>query len=270
MTKLSANLGFLWPELDLLDAIAAAKSAGFEAVEVHWPYITHAVEVAIVLEDLGMPLISLNTVGGDLAVGEFGLAALPGREEQARAAIDKAMAYAADVSARYVHVLAGKLPGDRFDRDEAAQTYIRNLRYASERGTEFGVGILIEPISGQSQPDYYLERVDQAADVIATVDADNVRILLDCFHTQLTEGQGNVGDRAANALAELCGRYLPMIGHIQIASVPERQEPDHGDVDYTRFLSLIDDLGYDGYVGAEYHPAGRTDDGLDWMQKVIG
>ena len=250
MTRLSANLGFLWPELELLDAIRAAKAAGFEAVEVHWPYITHALEVALVLEELGMPLVVLNTVGGDLANGEYGLAAVPGREGDARAGIDKALAYAVDVSARFVHVLAGKS-----DSSEARATFVENLRYAAARGTEFGVGVLIEPISSQTQPDYFLTHVDQAAAIVADVGDPNLRIMFDCYHTQLTEG--DVLSRIES--------HLHLIGHIQIAAVPDRAEPDHGELDYPDLLRRIDALGYDGFIGAEYKPAGRTGDGLGWM-----
>lgn len=253
MTRLSANLGFLWPELELLDAVRAASDAGFAAVEVHWPYITHAVEVALVLEELGLPLISLNTVGGDLASGEFGLSAVPGREEDARLNIDKAFAYAADVSARYVHVLAGKAHGDK-----ARDTFVQNLRYAAERGREFDVGVLIEPVSAATQSDYFLTHVDQAASIVADVGEPNVKILFDCYHVQLTEGD----------LLTRIRTHLPMIGHIQIAAVPDRAEPDHGEVDYPELLAQIDALGYHGFVGAEYKPAGRTSDGLGWMASV--
>ncbi len=253
MTKLSANLGFLWPELELLEAIRVAKDVGFDAVEMHWPYITHALEMALILEELHMPLIALNTVGGDLNAGEFGLSAIPGREEDARANIDKAFAYAADVSARFVHVLAGRSSGD-----EARATFIENLNYAAGRGQEFGVGVLIEPISEQSQSGYFLTHVDQAASIVDDVGAPNVKIMFDCFHVELTEG---------NLLSRI-EQHLPKIGHIQIAAVPDRIEPNHGAVDYPTLLRAVDALGYDGYVGAEYKPTGRTSDGLAWMADI--
>jgi hydroxypyruvate isomerase len=253
MTRLSANLGFLWPELDLLDAIKAAKHAGFEAVEVHWPYITHALEVALLLEELDLPLICLNTVGGDLANGEFGLSAVPGREDDARANIDKAFDYALDVSARFVHVLAGKSEGE-----QARACFIENLQYAATKGQEYGVGVLIEPISHQTQPGYHLTHVDQAADLIADVARPNVFMLFDCYHVQLTEG---------DLLARI-ETHLDVIGHIQIASVPYRNEPDQGEVDYPKLLAQVDELGYDGFVGAEYKPSGRTSDGLAWMRTI--
>lgn len=255
MTRLSANLGFLWPELELLEAIRAAKDVGFDAVEMHWPYITHAVEMALVLEELHLPLISLNTVAGDLNAGEFGLAALPGREDDAKAAIDKALAYGADVSARFIHVLAGRSSGD-----EARSVFVDNLRYATEKADEFGLGVLIEPISEQSQPDYFLTHVDQAADILTEVNRPNLKLLFDCYHVQLTEG---------DLLARI-EKHLPNIGHIQIAAVPDRNEPDHGDVDYPALLAQVADLGYEGFIGAEYKPVGRTSDGLRWMAAIDG
>ncbi|MEM7274797.1 MAG: TIM barrel protein [Actinomycetota bacterium] len=254
MTRLSANLGFLWPELELLDAIRAAHDAGFEAVEVHWPYITHALEVALVLEELGIPLICLNTVGGDLAGGEFGLSALPGRQEEAQASIDKALAYAVDVSAQFIHVLAGKASGE-----SARDAYIENLRYAAQKGRDFGVGVLIEPISAGTQDGYYLTHVDQAAAIVRDTGEPNVKILFDCYHVQLTEGD----------LIERVRSHLGIIGHIQIASVPDRTEPDHGEVDYPALLAQIDELGYRGHIGAEYKPTGRTADGLGWMRSLL-
>ena len=252
---LSANLGFLWPELELLDAIRAAHGAGFGAVEVHWPYITHALEVALVLEELGLSMISLNTVGGDLATGEFGVAALPNRDDDARAAIDKAFAYAVDVSARFVHVLAGKT-----DDSRATDTFVSNLLYASARGYEFGVGVLIEPISPEAQPGYFLSRVDQAADILARVDEPNVQMLFDCFHAHMIHGN----------VEQLLDEHFDRVGHIQIASVPDRTEPDHGDLDYGPLMARLTEWGYGGHVGAEYRPASTTDAGLAWLSSLSG
>ncbi len=254
MIKLSANLGYLWPELDLLDAIDAATEAGFDAVEVHWPYITHALDVALKLELLQIPMISLNTVAGDLAQGDFGLAAVADREPEARSAIDKALAYAADTSCKFVHILAGVADGTK-----ATQTYESNLRYASEKGEEFGVGVLIEPLNTEDNPGYFLNYLDQAAQCIANVGASNINILFDCYHTQKMEG----GD-----VVEKVTEYFDLIGHVQIASVPDRGSPDKGEVDYPVFLTQLDKLGYDGYVGAEYKPVGPTAESLGWMETV--
>lgn len=249
--KLSANLGMLWTELDLLEAMHAAHSAGFAAVETYWPYITRSVDVALVLEELGIPMISLNTVGGDLAKREFGLAALPGREDEARAAIDKAMAYALDVSARHVHVLAG-----RVERDAAStEVYMQNISYAGERGAAYGIDVLIEPISHVSQTDYFLHDVDQAAEILAALDAPNVRMLFDCFH--VASSGGNV--------AELLEEHLDLVGHVQLASVPERGAPVPGSADTQAMHRVLEAGGYEGFVAGEYIPAGRTEDSLAWM-----
>lgn len=251
--KIAANLGYLWTELELCDAIRQAQRYGFDAVEFHWPYITHALDVALTLEELAMPLVCLNTVAGDLPAGEFGLAAVPGREQQARAAIDKAFAYAADSSAAAIHVLAGVAEGA-----QAAATYISNLRYAADQGQSYGVGVLIEPISSAARPGYFLRTINQAVDVIDQLPTDNVSVLFDCYH-------------AANEGYELLAtieRFLPRIGHIQFSAIPDRTEPDHGEVNYAALLPAVVDLGYRGFFGAEYIPATTTIDGLDWLAQV--
>jgi len=248
--KLSANLGFLWQELELSDAIRAAKAAGFDAVEVHWPYITHALEVALTLEETGLPLLSLNTVPGNLAAGDFGLAAVPGRENEAQSAIDKALSYAADVAARWVHVLAGLAEGGQAD-----STFVANMRYAALRGREYGVGILIEPMSAAVKPGYFLNDFAQAADVIDRIGEPNVKVLLDCYHAVSA-------DQEPLAVVRYLGDRL---GHVQFSSYPDRTEPDHGLVDYVELLPQLVAAGYAGYFGAEYHPTKRTAESLEWM-----
>lgn len=249
--KLSANLGFLWQELELCDAIRAAGAAGFDAVEVHWPYITHALDVALTLEETGLPLLSLNTTPGNLAAGDFGLAAVPGREAEAQSAIDKALSYAADVAARWVHVLSGLAEGVQADA-----TFVANMRYAASRGREFGVGILIEPMAAAAKPGYFLNDFAQAADLIDRIGEPNVKVLLDCYHAASA-------DQEPLAVVRYLGERL---GHIQFSSIPDRAEPDHGHVDYVELLPQLVAAGYTGYFGAEYHPTTRTDNSLDWME----
>jgi hydroxypyruvate isomerase len=248
--KLSANLGMLWTELELCDAVRAAKRAGFDAVEVHWPYITHSLEVALTLEETGLPLLSLNTVAGDLAQGDFGLAAVPGREPEARTTIDKAFAYAADTSAVWVHVLAGLSEGS-----QAEIAYLNNLRYAAKKGREYGVGVLIEPMCEAARPGYFLRTVEQAARMVAEIGEPNVRMLFDCYHAAMS------GCDLQTAISD----NLDDIGHIQFASIPDRAEPDGGEVDYSRLIPSIVEAGYTGFFGAEYRPALTTDLGLGWM-----
>lgn len=248
--KLSANLGMLWTELELCDAIRAAGRAGFDAVEVYWPYITHALDVALTLEETGLALISLNTVAGDLAQGDFGLAAVPNREPEARTAIDKAFAYAADCSSLWVHVLAGLNEGS-----QAEIAYLNNLRYAEKKGREYGVGVLIEPMSEAARPGYFLRTIEQAARIVDEVGEPNVKILFDCYHGAMS------GCDLRTAVID----NLADIGHIQFASIPDRVEPDTGAVDFSRLIPEIIEAGYTGYFGAEYRPALTTDLGLGWM-----
>ncbi len=251
--KLSANLGYLWPDLEVLEAIQAAKEAGFEGVEFHWPYVTHALDVALAAEATGLAIVSLNTVGGDLARGDFGLAALPGRSDEARASVDKALAYAADVAAQHVHVLAGKASGAAAER-----AYLDTLGYAAERSATYGIGILIEPMNPVDAPGYYLDDIETAVRTIREVGSPQVRLLFDCYHIARIHGDVEPSIAA----------YGDLIGHVQIASVPDRNEPDTGSVDYAQVFSALDRIGYTGFIGAEYRPKSTTDRGLAWMRML--
>lgn len=247
MTRFSANLGFLWTELALPEAIRRAKSAGFEAVELHWPYETDEAEINAALSETGLPLLGLNTVRGDVAAGDNGLAAIAGREEEARAAIMQAIDYAHATNCSAIHVMAGR------DGDE--ETFITNLRFAAEEARDLGKVILIEPLNLRDAPDYFLHNVEQAAELIALVGANNVKIMFDAYHVQIMQGD----------LTKRLQAHLPMIGHIQIAACPTRTEPNEGEVCFERFLASVDDMGWDGFVGAEYKPRSTTDAGLGWM-----
>lgn len=248
--KFSANLGFLWPELTLVEGIHAAHKAGFDAVECHWPYDVPTADVRAALAATHFQMLGLNTVRGDVTGGENGLAALPGREREARAAIDQAITYAHDTGTRNVHVMAGFASGDK-----ARDTFIANLGYAAEQGKAKGVDILIEPLNHYDAPGYFLNRTDQARDIIETLGEPNVRLMFDCYHVQIMEGD------LSRRLADL----LPIIGHVQFASVPQRAEPDIGEVAYGHIFAVLEDLGYDAPLGAEYKPRGSTDEGLTWL-----
>jgi len=255
MTKFSANLGFLWSELSLPAAIHAARDAGFDAVECHWPYDVPAPEVAAALRATGLPMLGLNTRRGDVAGGENGLAALPGREEDARAAIDEALTYAAAISAGAVHVMAGFAQGS-----EAHYSFVANLGYACEAAAVHGIKILIEPLNDYDAPGYFLTTTEQAKEIIAQVGKPNIALMFDCYHVQLMEGD------LSHRLADL----LPVIGHIQFASVPERGAPDRGEINYSHIFEVIKDLGYSTPLGAEYKPAGPTEKTLDWLAQYRG
>ena len=250
MTQFSANLGFLWNDLSLPDAIRAAKAAGFDAVECHWPYEVSAEEVKAALDETGLQMLGLNTRRGDVAGGENGLSALVGRENDARAAIDEALEYAKAIGAPKVHVMAG------FAKGEAAHaTFVSNLAYACEVAKTQGTVILIEPLNHYDAPGYFLQKTDQAIEIIDEVGADNLALMFDCYHVQLMEGD----------LSHRLEALLPKIGHIQFASVPDRGAPDEGEVNYAYLFRLIESLGYKAPLGAEYKPGKPTDESLGWM-----
>ena len=250
MSKLSANLGFLWPELSLVAAIAAAKESGFDAVECHWPYEVLATDVKAALDDAQIPMLGLNTRRGNVDAGEAGLTAVVGREREARAYLDAAIEYGAAIGCRSVHVMSGVASGN-----QAHDVLVENLKYASEQAAKQSMNILIEPINTRDIPGYFLNTVEQAADVVQQLSAPNVKIMFDCYHVQIMQGD----------LLVRLEKYLPFIGHIQIAAVPDRGEPGQGELDYRSICQAIDSIGYQGYIGAEYKPRTTTDDGLAWM-----
>lgn len=254
MVRLAANLGFLWTELDLPDAILAAGRAGFGAVECHYPYESPPQAVAAALAEAGIPMLGLNTVLG--GPGEFGLAALSGRVAEAREAIDQAIEYGAAIGAGHVSVIGGVT--GRTDAAEA--TYRESLRYAADHAGEKGMRVVIEPLSQRAVPGAHLSRLDDALETLQAVSRYNLSIMLDVFHTHSTEGP-----YAEGTLAKIIGAALPAISHIQFASVPDRSEPDHGDVNFTVLLPELQSMGYTGWFGAEYRPRTTTDEGLGWM-----
>lgn len=248
--KFSANLGFLWTELPLPDAIHAARAAGFDAVECHYPYEVPAADVAAALADTNLSMVSLNTRPGNAVAGEVGLSALPGREDEARAAIDEALDYAQSTGTGAVHVLAGVVKG------AAAQAaYTENLIYACDKALASGLTILIEPLNPYDVPGYFLQATRQAKTILRDVNRPNLRLLFDCYHVQLVEG-------------DLCNKLralMPLIGHIQFAGVPDRGPPDLGEVNFAHVFAQIAQLGFDGPIGAEYRPDGSTDESLGWL-----
>lgn len=244
--RFSANLGFLWTELALPDAIRAAAAAGFHAVECHWPYDVPAQDVADALRETGLPMLGLNTRRG--AAGENGLSALPGRGADARAAVDQALAYAAATDTGAVHVMAGFAQGAA-----AHAAFVDTLRYACDRAD--GRTILIEPLNHYDAPDYFLRTTTQAEAIIAEVGAPNLKLMFDCYHVQLMEGD----------VTHRLERLLPLIGHVQVASVPDRGAPDHGELHYGHVWDVLTRLGWDAPVGAEYKPGGATEPTLGWM-----
>lgn len=251
MTQFSANLGFLWTELPLPDAVRAAKIAGFDAVECHSPFATDPQHLKAALAETGLRMLSLNTCRGNVDRGENGLCALPDRVGDARAAIDQALSYAIAIDVPKVHVMAGLAQGP-----DAHATYIENLCYACTAAAPYGITILIEPFNPYDAPGYFLQTTHQAVEIILQLGADNLKLLFDCYHVQRTEGD------LSHKLVDLKDK----IGHIQFSSVPDRSTPDQGEVNYAHIFAVIKAMGYDQPLGAEYKPQGPTERTLNWIR----
>ncbi len=251
MPRFSANLGFLWLEHDLPARIRAAAAAGFDAVECHFPYGDEPAAIRAALDETGLGMVSLNTALGANGADDFGVAARPDRVAEARRLIRDAVDYAEAIGCANVSVLAGRT--GRADGCEA--TFVDNLRHAAELASAAGVGVLVEPISVVAVDGYHCHTVAQGLDALDAVDRPGVRLMLDTFHV------GVAGDDPIALLTD----HLDRIGHVQVASVPDRSEPDHGEVDQDAVFALLDRLGYTGTVGAEYRPATTTEAGLGWF-----
>ena len=252
MISFSANLGFLWSERDLPMRIRAAADAGFQAVEFHFPYDTPAGVLAAQLKTCGISPVSLNTIRGRPNSSDFGLAAVPGREVEARNAIDQAVTYASAAGIPSIHVLAGLSLG----LDGAVETFNANLTYALQRTADSGQVILIEPINNRDAPGYALPTLEDALRIQDQVGDDRLKIMFDCYHLQIMGGD----------LLRRFAAHRDRIGHVQFASVPNRGEPDMGEVDFRWLLPAFQDAGYSGTFGAEYQPRTTTDAGLGWMR----
>lgn len=258
MPRFAANLSMLYAEHPFLDRFAAAAADGFRAVEFLFPYEHPPAEVARRLRDNGLQQALFNLWPGDFAAGERGLAAQPGHEARFAQAVDRALDYALALGCTRLHAMAGLVPDGANAAHRAAMraTFVDNLRRAAERLAPHGVTLLIEPINTRDIPGYFLNFQQQAHDIVAEVGAANVSVQMDLYHCQIMEGD----------LAARVRRHLAGVGHVQIAGVPQRHEPDDGEVNYPYLFGLLDELGYDGFVGCEYRPRAGTSAGLGWLR----
>jgi hydroxypyruvate isomerase len=256
MPRYSANISILFPELPFLERFAAAKAAGFDAVEFWFPYEHPKAELKRIMDGEGLTLVGLNTAPGDVAAGEWGMAALPGREADFDRDLAQALDYATALGARAVHVMASMTGG--LDHGACRRTYSANLARAARRAEGSGVTLLIEPLNSRDRPGYHLSRSDDAIAVIAEVGTPDLKLMFDVYHVQVMEG---------DIIRRLRGHF-PHIGHIQIAAVPTRHEPDEGELNYRAILAEIDALGWSGFVGCEYKPRAGTLQGLGWRQAL--
>ncbi|CAM5595717.1 MULTISPECIES: 2-oxo-tetronate isomerase [Streptomyces] len=261
MPRFAANLSTMYTEHDFLDRFAAASADGFESVEYLFPYPYDATELRRRLDDHGLRQVLFNAPPGAWESGERGLAALPGREAELRSGVERALEYAAELGCPRVHMMAG-LVGPAQDPAEHRDTYLANLARAAERAAAAGVDILIEPINGRDMPGYFLSRQAEAHTVVREVGASNLKVQLDLYHCQIVEGD----------LTTTLRRDLPTgrVGHLQIAGVPDRHEPDRGELDIRHLFGVIDELGFDGWIGCEYIPRAGTSEGLGWRDDYRG
>ncbi len=258
MPKFAANLSMMYQEHAFLDRFAAARKDGFKGVEFLFPYDFPANDIKRRLVDQGLTQALFNAPAGDFANGERGLASLPGREPEFRASIAKALEYSAVLGNKHLHVMAGLIkPGD--SRAVHRATYLSNLDYAASQARTLDLTVVIEPINTRDIPGFFINRQDEAHQICSEIGASNLKVQMDFYHCQIVEGD----------LAMKLKQYIANIGHIQIAGVPERHEPDIGEVNYPYLLNLIDQVGYTGWVGCEYRPRAATSDGLSWLKPYL-
>ena len=261
MPRFSANVSFLYTELPFLERFAAAAHDGFRAVEFAFAYEFPAAKIAARLAANHLAQVLINAPPGNIAGGERGLGALAGREEEFAASIATALDFASELRCPRVHVMAGVLPegADRAVRERARATFVNNLRFAAREALRHDVALTIEPINTRDIPGYFLNTQAEAHAIREEVGASNVGVQMDLYHAQIVEGD----------LSEKLRRWLPHIGHIQIAGVPHRHEPDVGEINYLYLFDLLDELGYQGWVGCEYRPRNGTSAGLGWMKALL-
>lgn len=253
MPKFAANLSMMFNEWDFLDRFAAAAEQGFTAVEFLFPYAYRPEDVAARLSRSNLTQALFNLPPGDWDKGERGMASVPGREAEFRASVATALPYAKATGVKRLHVMSGH--GDRND-PKARAAYAANLRHACEAASPLGIDILIEPINGRDMPGYFLNDFPYAVALIAELGLPNLKLQYDIYHRQILHGD------VMKSLEAL----LPVVGHVQTASVPKRNEPGTGELDDARIFRHLDAIGYQGYVGCEYRPAAGTVDGLGWFR----
>jgi len=253
MPRFSANLSYLFSDLPLLDRITAAADTGFRGVEIQFPYDTPASDLMTALEKNDVKLVLINAPPGDWQAGDRGLGALPGREQAFRDSVDEAIYYATALECPRIHVMSG-IPKPEIGREIAISTLVDNLRYAANVCAEAGIKVLIEPLNPADVPGYIVGHTMQARAIMAVVNSGNLYLQYDLYH----------GGMNGENLHEMIRSNLDVIDHMQVAGVPERHEPNTGNVDFTPIFESLDMIGYQGWIGCEYRPRKNTLEGLSW------
>jgi 2-dehydrotetronate isomerase len=258
MPKFAANLSMMYQEYAFLDRFGAAAKDGFKAVEFLFPYAVAAADIKARLNEHGLVLALFNAPPGNWEAGERGIASLPGREDEFRQTIATALEYTRALGNERLHIMAGLIKPME-DRARHRAVYFSNLEYAAREAASAGVTVVIEPINTRDIPGFFLNRQDEAHAICAEIGAPNLKVQMDLYHCQIVEGD----------LATKLERYIGGVGHIQIAGVPERHEPDVGEINYPYLFGLIDGLNYAGWVGCEYRPRAGTSPGLGWLRPYL-
>ena len=261
MPRFAANLSMMFNEVPFLERFAEAAHAGFRGVEFLSPYDYQPGEIAERAREHKLEVVLFNAAMGDRAAGDRGLASLPGREHEFAAELSNALRYAKALGTPRLHVMAGLLPdgADAGERARRLRTYVRNLGHACDEARAFGVTVLIEPINPRDIPNYLLNTQAEAHRIREEIGAPNLKVQMDFYHCQIVEGD----------LADTFRHWQPHIGHVQIAGVPGRHEPDIGEINYPYLFRLLDDARYEGWIGCEYRPRGTTAEGLNWFYRLI-
>lgn len=250
MPRFAANLGYLFTDRPLVERPAAAARAGFAAIELQFPYEVPASAMKAQIQAHDLTMLGINTAMG--RSGDVGLAAVPGRERDFATLFQQALEYVVAIGGTAIHCMAGIVPPEQ--RPAADKVFVVNLTRAADLAREKGITLLIEPLNPRDRPDYFLTRLEHAADIISRVERDNVKIQFDFYHAQIVGGD----------LIKRFEAFFTVVGHVQIAAVPSRSEPDDGEVNYPAIFAMLDRIGYAGWVGCEYRPRGKTEDGLGW------
>lgn len=257
MPRFAANLTLMFTEVPFLDRFAQAAEAGFEAVEFLFPYDHPPEAVAERLTTHGLTQALFNLPPGDWAAGERGLAALPDRFEELKAGVETALTYARATGVKRLHLMAGM--ADRND-PKAQDSYRRAVAWTAERLNKEGLDLVLEPINARNMPGYFLNDFSYAADLIRDLALPNLKLQFDLYHCQILHGDVTMRLRA----------LMPIVGHVQTASVPERHEPGSGEMNDAFLFAELDRLGYDGFIGCEYNPRAGTREGLGWFDAYKG
>lgn len=257
MLNFAANLSLMYTEHPFLERFAAAARDGFRGVEFLFPYQESPTRLRACLDDTGLKQVLFNAPPGDFAKGERGLAAVPGRRAEFRHGIEQALEYAQALSCTRVHVMAGCLAADQ-TREAYAACYQDNLAWAATQAASVGVTLLIEPINTRDMPGYFLNYQHEAHALVQAIGSEFLKVQMDLYHCQITEG--DVGTKLR--------QYLPTgrVAHLQIAGVPQRQEPNAGELNYQYLFGILEELGYGDWIGCEYRPAAGTQAGLGWLR----